>query len=52
MVNNLGQWIWNAGSSKAPIIKLASFSLADTYGCTCEQILYCKAGNNNGELKM
>jgi len=26
-------------------------SLASTYGCTCEQILDCKPGQNNGEIK-
>jgi hypothetical protein len=26
-------------------------SLADSYGCTCEQILNCKPGQNNGEIK-
>ena len=25
--------------------------LTDTYGCGCDQILYCKPGNNNGEYK-
>ena len=29
----------------------SNVSLADTYGCTCEQILYCKPGGNNGEHK-
>ncbi len=26
-------------------------SVADTFGCTCEQILDCKPGQNNGEMK-
>ncbi|MBW2981342.1 hypothetical protein KY343_00550 [Candidatus Woesearchaeota archaeon] len=29
----------------------SNMDLATTYGCSCEQILYCKPGANNGEQK-
>ncbi|MBW2981341.1 hypothetical protein KY343_00545 [Candidatus Woesearchaeota archaeon] len=41
----------NIGSSKDPIIVNSMYTLNDTYGCTCEQILECKHGNNKGEYK-
>jgi len=29
----------------------SNLNLATTFGCSCEQILFCKPGNNNGEYK-
>ncbi|NIO44015.1 MAG: PKD domain-containing protein [Candidatus Aenigmarchaeota archaeon] len=29
----------------------SNIDLTETYGCSCEQILYCKPGGNNGEYK-
>lgn len=41
----------NTGSAKKPVIEHSSITMKDTYGCTCEQILYCKPGVDNGEYK-
>ena len=41
----------NQGSASSPLIEDSSYSLADTYGCSCEQILFCKPGENKGEMK-
>jgi len=41
----------NTGSASNPYITDSSYSIVDTYGCSCEQILYCKPGANNGEEK-
>ena len=41
----------NTGSAAAHLIEDSAYSLVDSYGCSCEQILYCKPGNNNGEQK-
>jgi len=41
----------NTGSSAKPVYKDSAFTMVDTLGCSCTQILQCKAGNNGGELK-
>ncbi len=41
----------NIGSAAAPEIVSSGYTLADTYGCTCEQILAWKPGLNSGEFK-
>jgi len=41
----------NTGSNNDPVIENSSISLSDTYGCSCEEILYCKPGGNTGEYK-
>jgi hypothetical protein len=41
----------NTGSAKDEVIEDSEYDLVDTYGCTCEQILECKPGNNFGEYK-
>ncbi len=41
----------NIGSSSNPEIVDSSITTATTYGCSCEQILYCKPGENKGEQK-
>jgi len=39
----------NIGSINNPVIVNSKYSMIDTFGCTCEQILACKPGNNIGE---
>ena len=41
----------NIGSKVNPDIVDSQHSLIDTYGCSCEQILFCKPGDNGGEYK-
>jgi len=41
----------NKGSSAHPNIRDSIYTLEDTFGCTCEQILDCKPGKNEGEYK-
>ena len=41
----------NTGSNNAPNIVDTSLSVTSTYGCSCNQILYCKPGNDAGEEK-
>jgi len=45
MVQNF-VWVTNAGSNNAPVIQPATFTIKDTLGCSCEQILAGKPGNN------
>ena len=40
----------NTGSTDSPVIE-DGYSLVDTFGCTCEQVLFCKPGGNGGEYK-
>ncbi len=49
-IDEYGVFEWNSGSKSSPNIVKSSISLADTYGCSCEQILFCKPGSNGGEL--
>ncbi|MFQ5647965.1 MAG: thrombospondin type 3 repeat-containing protein, partial [Candidatus Aenigmatarchaeota archaeon] len=44
-------WWTNTGSANSPDIVLSQYTMTDTFGCSCGQILYCKPGDNNGELK-
>lgn len=48
-----GDWVFevNAGSKNSPDIVDSEYTLVDTFGCNCEQILYCKPGENLGEIK-
>ncbi len=46
-----GYFMTNAGSAGKPAIVRSAYNLSATYGCTCEQILYCKPGNSEGEYK-
>jgi hypothetical protein len=41
----------NIGSSNDPVIVNSDYTIADTYGCSCEQILYCHPGNTKGQYK-
>jgi hypothetical protein len=41
----------NTGSASSPVIVNSDYTMVDTYGCSCEQILECKPGNNKGEYK-
>ncbi len=50
MVQNF-VWVTNAGSNNTPVIQPATFTIKDTLGCSCEQILAGKPGNNWWELK-
>jgi len=44
-------WVWNAGSQNAPNVITAGFTMSDTFGCSCDDMLICKPGNNGGEEK-
>ena len=41
----------NTGSEADPVIEDSSYTTVDTYGCSCDQILFCKPGENGGEYK-
>jgi len=41
----------NAGSTANPLMQDSGYTLNDTFGCSCEQILFCKPGENRGEQK-
>ncbi len=47
----LNVWKTNTGSAASPVITDSEYTLVDTFGCSCEQILYCKPGSNNGEYR-
>ncbi|RLG24161.1 hypothetical protein DRN85_08100 [Methanosarcinales archaeon] len=44
-------WKTNTGSANSPVITDSQYTIVDTFGCSCEQILFCKPGNNAGEYK-
>jgi hypothetical protein len=50
-VDKDGMFEVNLGSASKPKIVDSGITMADTYGCSCSQILTCKAGQNEGELK-
>ena len=50
-VDGDGLFETNTGSNSNPIIEDSAYTLVDTYGCSCEQILFCKPGENKGEVK-
>ncbi len=41
----------NNGSSSAPVITDSGYILSDTYGCSCKQILACKASGTGAEYE-
>ncbi|MBW2981794.1 hypothetical protein KY343_02835 [Candidatus Woesearchaeota archaeon] len=41
----------NTGSAANPFITDSGYTIVDTYGCSCEQILFCKPGQDVGEQK-
>ena len=41
----------NTGSKNNPVIGDSSYLLSGVYGCSCEQILSCKPGEDAGEYK-
>ncbi len=41
----------NIGTKPDPNIVDSEYAITDAYGCSCEQILYCKPGANSGEYK-
>jgi len=43
--------VTNIGSKAKPAIQAAAFTMTDTLGCSCAQILALKPGNNGGEAK-
>ena len=45
------KWVYNAGSVNFPNIIPAGFGMGDTLGCSCDDMLLCKPGNNVGEVK-
>jgi hypothetical protein len=40
----------NIGNANSPLIVDSEFSIADTYGCSCSQILKLKPGKDKGQL--
>ena len=50
LYGGLNDWKTNEGSAANPIIVDSIYTIVDTYGCSCKQILVCKPGANNGEL--
>ncbi len=47
-----GTTIWYSSDGLRPNhYDSSNMDLTTTYGCSCDQILYCKPGNNNGEYK-
>ena len=46
-----GDSVFETVMPKGKVVVDSSYSLADTFGCSCEQILEIKPGNDNGEMK-
>ncbi|MBN1169495.1 right-handed parallel beta-helix repeat-containing protein [Candidatus Micrarchaeota archaeon] len=46
-----GNFLTNTGSTKNPVIGNSNYTIVDTYGCSCAQILYCKPGGAQGEQR-
>lgn len=44
-------WVTNTGSKSKPAIQAATFTMTETFGCSCEQILAGNPGSNEGEMK-
>jgi hypothetical protein len=45
------EWYASGGLKPNHYDSSSNWDIANAYGCGCEQVLYCKPGNNKGELK-